>query len=175
MRISDWSSDVCSSDLVIESIRQLFRHDCIGVSKPVENIIPRLDSLPHIATPLNRCRAVNVDRQRYRFTRRTYRSIFPDSPSKNRRALPFVDIRLSTLRIVAVYRCISEQHIRIWRSALDILDTHDIVWKPDDVHFLRITGNHAVTPKGQNEIFWIGRQGNVCYPGEFEKIGRAHV
>src|SRR3546814_1946572 len=29
--------------VVIESIRQLFRHDCIGVSKPVENIIPRLD------------------------------------------------------------------------------------------------------------------------------------
>src|SRR3546814_1632941 len=30
--------------VVIESIRQLFRTDCIGVSKLVANIIPRLDS-----------------------------------------------------------------------------------------------------------------------------------
>src|SRR3546814_11809254 len=42
MRISDWSSDVCSSDLAFEAAVDLARHLAPGIVKAVENVGDRL-------------------------------------------------------------------------------------------------------------------------------------
>src|SRR3546814_3913215 len=44
MRISDWSSDVCSSDLVVRAIA-VHTHDAAGVPRPAAE--PAVHSLPH--------------------------------------------------------------------------------------------------------------------------------
>src|SRR3546814_11085191 len=59
MRISDWSSDVCSSDLAFEAATGLSLSDSNGLK----------DELPPITTFLNRMLALTIDLQNILFTR----------------------------------------------------------------------------------------------------------
>src|SRR3546814_11479169 len=61
MRISDWSSDVCSSDLDAEELAAL-RRDKIGFVFQGFNLLPRMTALDNVAMPLGYARVPVAER-----------------------------------------------------------------------------------------------------------------
>src|SRR3546814_19430710 len=88
MRISDWSSDVCASDLLQRGRREHLPRQPWPARNSLRDLLPGLRQFPSVATSASRCMALSGLGLACRTADRMYRPTIPRGLEVARRAGP---------------------------------------------------------------------------------------